>query len=348
MANKMYQYKPLIEQDSIRLLILPPSADSAADVHCTLLTTTLSELENDPFHGYTALCYVWGDPGKRKVIYVDNKTIGITVNLDSALREIRDSLREQHLWIDAICIDQADSPEKSKQVIQMTRVYQIARNTIIYLGESTESSTLLLGAISRAYKQKAGYHYEKLERLFSELVQRSWFTRVWVFQELLFSVDPWVQCGRLHVSWGHLYQATEAIAVVGFAAFQHSEAYRVFAAMNKERSNFKSARRPSKILAENLINLLTARRGLGVSDPRDMVFAHNGIVQTSSYQTFLEAEEIAIDYSKSVEKVFTDLACHCLKIFPDYRRLEILSYKENRTGCRAKENELEVPSWVPD
>lgn len=222
MANTMYQHKPLIEQDSIRLLILPPSADSAADVHCTLLTTTLSELENDPFHGYTALSYVWGDPEKKKVIYIDNEIIGIKVNLDSALRDIRDPLREQHLWIDAICIDQANSPEKSKQVIQIARVYQIARNTIIYLGESTESSTMLLGAISCAYIQNAGYvrararhmlnflfndipnytkeHYEKLKKLFSELLQRPWFTRVWGFQELLFSMDPWVQCGRHHVS----------------------------------------------------------------------------------------------------------------------------------------------------
>ncbi|KAF7881445.1 hypothetical protein EAF00_011814 [Botryotinia globosa] len=340
----MYQYKPVTEDDSIRLLILPPSADT--------------------------LSYVWGDPEKKKVIYIDNETIGATVNLDSALREIRDPLREQYLWIDAICIDQANSPEKSKQVIQMAKVYQIARNTIIYLGESTESSTLLLGAISRAYIQKAGYarararhmlnflfhdiptytkeHYEKLEKLFSELLERPWFTRVWGFQELLYSVDPWVQCGRLHVSWGYLYQATEAIAVVGFAAFQQSEAYRVFAAMNKERSNFKSARRPSKILAENLIDLLAARRGLGVSDPRDMVFAHKGIVQTSSYQSFLEADEIAIDYSKSAEKVFTDLAYHCLKTFPDHRRLEILSFKEIHNDCRDKENGLEVPSWVPD
>lgn len=118
--------------------------------------------------------------------------------------------------------------------------------------------------------------------------------------------------------------------------------------MNKERNNFKSVRRPSKILVENLINLLTARRGLRVSDPRDMVFAHKGIVQTSSYQTFLEADEIAIDYSKSVEKIFTDLAYHCLKTFPDHRRLEILSYKEFHNDCRDKENELEVPSWVPD
>ncbi|KAF5875479.1 uncharacterized protein Bfra_003933 [Botrytis fragariae] len=367
MASNRYQYKPLTEHDSIRLLGLSPSVDTTADIHCALLTTTLGKWDNDTFNGYTALSYVWGDPEKKKVIYIGHEVIGITVNLDSALRDIRDPLMKQYLWIDAICIDQANSSEKSKQVIQMAKIYQIARNTIIYLGESTESSTLLLGAISRFCKQKPGHvrskglsdflfndtaahteeHNEKAWKLVLELLERPWFTRVWVFQELLFSVDPWVQCGRHRVSWGHLSQVTKAIAIF-FAAFEQPEAYRVFAAMNKERSNFNSIRRPSKTLAENLISFLTVRRGLGASDPRDMVFAHKGIVQASPYQNYLEAEDIAIDYSKSVEKVFADLACHCLKTFPDHSRLEILSYKENHNDWRAKENELEVPSWVPN
>ncbi|KAF7870163.1 uncharacterized protein EAF02_009353 [Botrytis sinoallii] len=342
MANNRYQYKPLTEHDSIRLLVLSPSADSTADIHCDLLTTTLSKVHRDVFSGYTALSYVWGDLEENKVIYIDKEIIGITANLDSALRDIRDPLRKQHLWIDAICINQANSPEKNKQVIQMAKVYQIARKTIIYLGESTEASTLLLGAISRGYKRRPGHvnateidmlallfngittytreNYGKAITLFLEILERPWFARVWVFQELLFSADPWVQCGR----------------------HSRSESYRVFVEMDEERRNFKSARRPSNTLAENLIKILTTRRGLGVSDPRDMVFAHKGIVQASSYQDDREAEDIAIDYSKSVEKVFTDLACHCLKTFPEGRRLEILSYKEN---CN---DSLGLPSWVPN
>ncbi|TGO41894.1 hypothetical protein BHYA_0015g00570 [Botrytis hyacinthi] len=321
MANNRYQYKPLTEHDSIRLLALLPSADSTADIRCDLLTTTLSREHRDVF-----------------------------TNLDSALRDIRDPLRKQYLWIDAICINQANSPEKNKQVIQMAKVYQIARKTNIYLGEPTEASTLLLEAISRAYKRGPGHvnatetdilallfnsittftreHYKKALDLFLGLLQRPWFTRVWVFQELLFSADPRVQCGRHSVSWEQLFQATKMIEDLGFLSFQRLEYYCVFVAINEERRNFKLARRRPSTLAENLINILTIRRGLGVSDPRDMVFADKGIVQASLYQDDLDAEDIAIDYSKRVEEVLINLARYCIKTFPKDRRLEILSCKE--------------------
>ncbi|TGO25524.1 hypothetical protein BPAE_0078g00230 [Botrytis paeoniae] len=122
--------------------------------------------------------------------------------------------------------------------------------------------------------------------------------------------------------------------------------------MNKERSNSKLARRRPNTLAENLINILTTRRGLGVSDPRDMVFVHKVIVQASSYQDDLEAEDIAIDYSKRVEErveeVLVNLARYCIKTFPKDRRLEILSYKENCNDCWCKGKELGLPSWVPN
>ncbi|THV48674.1 hypothetical protein BGAL_0234g00140 [Botrytis galanthina] len=370
MANTRYQYKPLTEHDSIRLLVLLPSADSTADIHCDLLTTTLSRVHHDVFSGYTALSYVWGDLEEKKVIYIDNEMIGITANLDSALRDIRDPLRKQYLWIDAICINQANSPEKNKQVMQMAKVYQIARKTIIYLGESTEASTLLLGAISRGYKRRPGHikateidilallfngittytrvHYKNAINLLLELLERPWFTRVWVFQELLFSADLWVQCGRHSVSWEHLFQATKTIAHLDFVSLERSESYRVFVAMNKEKKNFKLARRSSNTLAENLIDIMTTRRGLGVSDPRDMVFSHKGIAQASSYQDNREAEDIAIDYSKRVEEVLVNLAHYCIKTFPEDRKLQILSYKENCDDSWGKRKEFGLPSWVPN
>jgi hypothetical protein len=37
-----------------------------------------------------------------------------------------------------------------------------------------------------------------------DLLGRPWFNRVWVFQELVLSRDPWVQCGGVRVRWTDL------------------------------------------------------------------------------------------------------------------------------------------------
>jgi hypothetical protein len=40
--------------------------------------------------------------------------------------------------------------------------------------------------------------YEGLE---TQILARPWFARVWIFQELLLSHDPWVQCGTKCLKW---------------------------------------------------------------------------------------------------------------------------------------------------
>ena len=38
-----------------------------------------------------------------------------------------------------------------------------------------------------------------------DILEGPWFTRVWVFQELLLSRDPWLQCGSQRIRWGELH-----------------------------------------------------------------------------------------------------------------------------------------------
>lgn len=40
-----------------------------------------------------------------------------------------------HFWIDALCINQADIPEKSKQVSQLTTMYESAEDVFACLGK---------------------------------------------------------------------------------------------------------------------------------------------------------------------------------------------------------------------
>jgi hypothetical protein len=199
-----HEYSPITEADGIRLIELQPSQDASAPLRCSLIHKKLSLCgDGDIFGLYIALSYVWGNPEKSKTILVDGKPLGITNNLHSALLNLRDEKRTLMVWADGVCINQRDDAEKAIQIGLMGRIYASAPHTIIYLGpaESTDPESMCSTI-------REGTYIDKDEKL-SSVFMRKWFTRVWVFQEFVFSRNPWLQCGRTRInrncyqiSWG--------------------------------------------------------------------------------------------------------------------------------------------------
>jgi hypothetical protein len=83
---------------------------------------------------------VWGEETGTAVIHLDGYTIGITKSREAALLNIRSERAIKPLWIDQVCINQADIKERSSQVEEMPRVYAAAERVRIWLGTSTEHS----------------------------------------------------------------------------------------------------------------------------------------------------------------------------------------------------------------
>lgn len=136
----MYQYTPLAEDDSIRIIELQPSRDKAAMVRCELVHTALCQAQEDIIDHYTALSYVWDDANDRATIEVGGKTIEVTKSLWTALLHLRDERRVLNLWADGICINQSDYYEKAQQVQQMGKIYESPHHTDIFLGECDAAS----------------------------------------------------------------------------------------------------------------------------------------------------------------------------------------------------------------
>jgi hypothetical protein len=89
-----YQYSKLtLGVGAIRLILLQPSYDLEAEIHCSLFTTTLRECENDIAEHYVAVSYVWGNQVERSTIIIDGKQMSITASLDCALRHLREDRR---------------------------------------------------------------------------------------------------------------------------------------------------------------------------------------------------------------------------------------------------------------
>jgi hypothetical protein len=85
------------------------------------------------------------------------------------------------LWVDAICIDQDNGQEKVEQVRLMTQIYNAADQVVVYLGEAADDSTAAMDVIRDFERPVSGDDAHAV----SQLLQRMWFRRVWVSNNLL-------------------------------------------------------------------------------------------------------------------------------------------------------------------
>ena len=92
-----------------------------------------------------------------------------------------------------------------------------------------------------------------------------------------------------------------------------------------------------KAISDNtLLELLKARRGLGASDPRDMIFAHTNIASDGGH------EDMTIDYTKTCAHIYTRFARYILK---EYGLNDLLNCVRD---VESTHNPHYLPSWVPD
>ena len=66
----------------------------------------------------------------------------MTRNLAEALQYLRYENRPCVLWIDAICVDQNNIPERGHQVVRMAAIYPQASRVVVWLGPERDDSAL--------------------------------------------------------------------------------------------------------------------------------------------------------------------------------------------------------------
>ncbi|KAK0644012.1 heterokaryon incompatibility protein-domain-containing protein, partial [Cercophora newfieldiana] len=137
MATQSFTYKPLATLSEIRVLQVSPSLDSNAEISATFETESLAPTASPKFD---ALSYMWGDQTQRASISIDGAPFSVSRHLASTLCTLRDSKRPRRLWVDAICINQADSHERNQQVQLMKTVYQRADAVLIWLNQQVDAS----------------------------------------------------------------------------------------------------------------------------------------------------------------------------------------------------------------
>lgn len=237
-----YPYSELAgESPQIRLVTLQPGSWSA-EVDCDVRVVSFGQVRPE---FYEALSYVWGDPNVKVPIRLNGHRFSVTTNLWLALRRLRHRSTPRVLWVDAICINQDDNDEKSRQIVLMGDIYKRCQRGIVWLGEGPETPRACVSSPTavRAFallemlsadkhlsalpcfitiagkrtegtveerRMKTSSRYKAHFRAANWLLGVEWWTRVWVIQEVTLPKQVEVLFASEHLSYATIKRAAQA------------------------------------------------------------------------------------------------------------------------------------------
>ncbi|KAL2075079.1 hypothetical protein VTL71DRAFT_21 [Oculimacula yallundae] len=307
----------------IRLVHLQPRSVSGETIHCKLLSQVLVA------DSYEALSYEWGNISPELSINMDGVDVPVRENLWWALWHLRLENKPRILWIDALCINQNNTEERSYQVSRMDYIYYSASRCIAWVGKEEigpglglDDCKLAMEFVARIYADRplktipltlSSGQREELDSL-ELLCRRRYWTRLWIIQEVLLSKDVLVQCGPYSVQWMALHYLFNNTKFYIHASYRFSITSSAAARIVRNWLPITDPVDRAPELAELVLQFRDSR----CEDPRDTVFGLLGLAKICC------RADIRADYSITPEKLCTKLLIHHisfhlnpLNIFPD-------------------------------
>ena len=195
-SEDVYRHNSL-DSDRLRLLRFETASKSIIkpDNRCPrLLIEDCLRREAPP---YRALSYEWGEPTTDlHTIRLNGRTFKARANLWWCLRHMQRLYDDRHIWIDALCIDQHNIQERNEQVRNMGEVYSSATSVLVWLGlrhdaERAEKELQAGNTLKAAPKPLLNKH----------VIRKSYWTRLWIVQELLLARRIEMLCGMNVIQW---------------------------------------------------------------------------------------------------------------------------------------------------
>lgn len=230
-----YVYEPLESEETIRILVLHPSTMPSSPLEADIEHKPRRSLvDGHPrmmFQDYTAISYHWGPAKFSHDLVCGERRLAITSTVNDMLRRLRKHYKQRRLWIDAICLNQADATEKAVQIQLMRQIYQEAQKVIVWLGEPARvlSSLKESGTILHECKWTpsvesdtiSALRYLQITRCLPEprlclllelLMLNPYFKRRWVIQEATAHSHTVVYHGVQKFAWVELSSGFDALA----------------------------------------------------------------------------------------------------------------------------------------
>jgi len=374
--------------EQVRLLVLQPSTDQSADLAVELRAFSVQRLADNPDTlPYTALSYVWGTAEASKVVYVDShetrathdnsmggvaaqvvgrKRLSIKPSLDAALRQLRQNERPIALWVDAICINQASVAERSDHMRLSRKIFSYASTVLVWLGppDADQMSDQAMEFIGTVLRQTNPHEYLQPRYAavwshFLKLLQRPWFSRASIMQEIPLARDVVVQCGDSKTHW---MDFSDAVSL--FSLHFETVLSLIKGGASSAQISVDGIHGPDSIAAINVVDilpgifhhnpdgtvykprqrletLLYTSSKLKAPDPRDKAFGLFGLTTNK-----LQRQP---DYSLTLCDVYSDVVRSVVK---ESQSLDIICRPWALPELKEKFDEFYpclsgLPSWVP-
>lgn len=344
-GHSPYEAVPLsLENREIRLVVVIPTP--SPPVRCQFLSYRL-----DQCPPYAALSYSWGSPDERGRISLGSSEVSVGRNLFTFLLRVSRNGYNSVFWIDALCINQEDVPERNHQVGMMKDIYCNAYRVVIWLGEASPRDYAAMLLVKQAHRE-ASKNVERVSRrrdttmpgkeIVLSLYEHEYWTRVWIVQEVMYAKNLVIYWGKGTLLWEWLARVSE-----------FSEKDRLYSTPGAIIIRAKAEWNGPVPLA----NLIPKYLHLDSSDVRDKVFGLLGMASQGS------DDPIKADYSMNLGEVFQATCRHVFRSgfftfvhemvvfgkslrdslgvpFPERRLVELLREPENilREGQRSKRN----------
>jgi hypothetical protein len=333
---------------------------------------------------YEAVSYVWAqEPGYRSVFLrrlesaqgsesrrrCTSRTSGrtarstiisvtVTKNLFNLLQTFRRQRVRQLLWIDQLCINQADLAERAQQVQLMHHIYRKASRTVIWLGMPAAGSSRAIEFIPTFTRRLQALKGSGLTARCLEshalpgitdgiwldvchLFQRPWFARMWTVQEVAVARSAMIRCGPSMLSWKELSSCVSAL-------WRHHALLTAILSRLPVTSQSGGNWAPSQVSAINsirtggyvntengtLLEILSAFANCEATDLRDKLYSLQGLVPRPERSLMPKP-----DYTRPTEEVLMDVAKVYIQHFPGANILQHAGKSRQL---------LQVPSWAPD
>ncbi|KAI7774952.1 hypothetical protein LA080_007651 [Diaporthe eres] len=307
-------YPSSLGSNQFRLIYLTESGDVSSPIHFRL-----EEYAFDDYPEYETVSYVWGgencDCKLCKPVYVGRfwDVILATHNCSALLHYLRRREVCRTIWVDAICINQADNTEKPAQISRMGDIYcNCERVRLIFTNERDPVEN----HFERPFDQIVGESTE-LAKICADgagisqdqFFQRRYLARIWVVQELLLSNRAIFPLGDFDI------------------LCDRKEATRLILRSSGDQLDLSAVTR-------SLPRLLQATCHCHASDSRDRVYGLLGLFQPQDF-----SEDLTSNYTLSWRDCWVGTAAYLLLV---ERELELLTHALGH-NCP-----VDLPSWVLD
>ncbi|CZT00745.1 hypothetical protein WAI453_009163 [Rhynchosporium graminicola] len=319
---------------------------------------------------YEAISYIWGIEDNPLEVLIDlaskdstEEPVEILVvvsteplryaklflgqNLASSLRFLRNKDKKRVLWIDAICINQADTVERSAQVSRMRDIFSMASRVIVWVGPATQDSNVAMETLDYLGNQAVSTTERRrlpapnaVEKTWFEssvqlpyddstweairnLLKRPWFERLWVVQEAHLARKGLFLCGDEQLDWITFRYAILTLWYNKAASWSLPSVMRLIGNLVE----FLPNKHP-------ISDILYQVYGRSCTDSRDRVYGIHGLFPPNFQELILP------DYTLSVDEVYRNTTVAHIGYS---KRLEILRL------CHTESSEnSDTPSWVPN